>query len=516
MRAMRWVCLPVTALFLVATSGRASPALSRPRTRRAFAEAMVRVASSLRTPEPDEHDRSEPSRPNRDRSTTQPGGTDEPEYVESEGLPRGMTEPEALALLGPPDETLVPGPPHYYDDQPQPEPGEHVLRYGVDGPDRTATLGAVWIDAGGRVRAAYGGKGTPPDPRLITERELRRGICLLDELPREVLPMGATYDPLTMIRIVNQLQRLGKERALAVVGEFCRVHYSPLTPEMLFDRNWEASDRAALHGLMYLLFTLPDRLPNAPEFFVWSWSMENVRDVPLMTSHGGGIGGSVAFSQYQLEQYRQFGRMLTHPLSPPDRPWEVVDELHGTAEWKAATPQIRLGMRVLVANQVLRMVGSVYPLEPNRFGELIPGGPEFEKRWEAAVADLQRLDLRWDPKLCDYRLADGTVRAHPRIAARQVYRTTLSIGGVTVRATIGRWSDYEVTVQTRWSGKSLEHHLDDAAVRAYAGAEGARACALRPPPYGKPDGWAWVGPGAKLRLELTVGDKQRDGPTLHL
>jgi hypothetical protein len=285
---------------------------------------------------------------------------------------------------------------------------------------------------------------------------------------------------------------------------------------MLMDPNWEYSDRAALHGLMYLLFSLPDDRPNDPHFFVWHWSMANVRDVPLMTSSGGGLGGSAAFPEYGLEQYRQFGKMLTRPLFPPDRPWEVVDELRQTEEWRRATPGLRQGMRELAANQVLRMVGSVYPIEPRQYGELIPGGPDFETRWQAAVADLQRLDLRWDPEACDYRPADGSARPHRRIIARHVYGATISTGGVTVRVTLGRWSDSEVTVQTQWSGKSLGHHLDDAALGVYAGVERARACTLRPPPYGKPSSSASAASGASLRLELTVGDKQRDGPTLHL
>ena len=128
----------------------------------------------------------------------------------------GMAEKDVLALLGKPD-----------DIQTDTDPGgvgthiREIWSYGTDGHLTFATLGHVYIDDKGRVQDVYGGRGEPPNPALMPEKELRPLLRLIDKAPS--FRFGNDYDPLLVIQIVNALQPLGKEKALAAIEEYLRV-----------------------------------------------------------------------------------------------------------------------------------------------------------------------------------------------------------------------------------------------------------------------------------------------------
>jgi hypothetical protein len=479
--------LCLTLVLLLCLLGPASPALAkRPQNRQAFAAAMARVVASLQW---------------------QDGLADESVVIDRRA--EGMPESEVLALLGRPDEVVPPGAPRHSDD-PYLEPGERLLRYGTDGPGTLATLGAVSINARGRAGLVFGGKGQPPDPRLVPERELRRLLRLLDRLPTALLPEGGQFDPLALIRIVNALQPLGKERALAVINEYCRVSYAPITPEDFDHPDWGFVQRSSLHGLMSLLFELPAELPA--EFFPWPYSLVLVRDVPLMTTHGGGLAGSVSFGMLHLYHYRQLGRLRARPLSPPARPWEVVDELQSTPAWQEASADQRRAMRCMAANQFLRLLSPVYPVEPDRYGQKVPAGPEFEDRWQDTVRDLKRLRVRWDARRNTYRFSNGAHFGSPRTWPRLTHYWHTSLAGVKVDVTVHRWSTYMVNMSLAWKGKRLPSQAPNSELRVYAGAERSLVGVFRPPPRGTADDYVSVVKGAKLWTELTVGPRHQIGP----
>lgn len=454
-------------------------AAERPKTRQAFSAAMARVVASIRWQEAIDDER-----------------------------PEGMPEAEVLALLGPPDETGLPG--MRRADDAYVESGERLLRYGTDGPGTLATLGAVLINSSGRATRVYGGKGKPPDPRIVSERELRRLMRLLDRLP-DLSSSGRQFDPLNLIQIVNALQPLGKERVLAVINEYCRVRYAPLTPEGFEYHDWGSVNRSSLHGVMYLLFELPAELPADSEFFPWDYSLVLVSGVPLMMWDGGGIGGSVNFGLFHLYHYRKLGTLRSHPLRPPPRPWEAVDALQSNPDWQRAGPGERKRMRELAANQVLRLLSTVHESEPNRYGEKVPSGPEFETRWQETVRELERLKIRWDAKRNTYTFSDGTYHRSAQRRPPRTYKWRTSLNGTRVEVSFHRWSAYMVNVSLAWKGKGLEALPQDSALRVYAGSDRIRVGTFRPPPGGRTDHHVSVTEGAKLWAELSIGDRRKVG-----
>ncbi len=143
----------------------------------------------------------------------------------------GMPVDHVRELLGEPDDIRT----HY-------DPGgistartKEIWCYGTNGHLTFPTLGQVYIDNHDEVQYVYGGrdppehiyfvprpKPDPPNPELIGEEELRELLRTIDRAPH--LMMGPKpYRALDMIQIVNALQPLGKEKALAVIDEYLRV-----------------------------------------------------------------------------------------------------------------------------------------------------------------------------------------------------------------------------------------------------------------------------------------------------
>jgi hypothetical protein len=129
---------------------------------------------------------------------------------------KGMSEAAVLALLGRPDQTTVKEPPA----------GEALMgtrhhetwRYGVMREPAIATLGEVEIDQEHEV-SSIEGQGKPLPEELFTEQQIRN---LIDLLSRVRYDGTMWHNPKPLIRAVNALQPLGKEKALAAIDEYLR------------------------------------------------------------------------------------------------------------------------------------------------------------------------------------------------------------------------------------------------------------------------------------------------------
>ena len=160
-----------------------------------------------------------------------------------------MPQSEVLAILGQPDDV-----------QTQLDTGGIssvqsgiIWCYGTKGHLTFPTLGYVCFDTNGRTHEVFGGRGQPPKSSLFTEDELQNLLRLLDSAPG--LDSG-TFDPLTLIQVVNTLHPLGREKSLAAIGEYLRV-----------SRPWAdfLGPRSGLFLVMRVLFDLPDGMGPCPE-----------------------------------------------------------------------------------------------------------------------------------------------------------------------------------------------------------------------------------------------------------
>jgi hypothetical protein len=246
---------------------------------------------------------------------------------------------------------------------------------------------------------------SPPQSLLADqatpEQEARRILRLIDRLQG----CESRHDPLRVVQVVNALQPLGKEGALAVIDDYLRFSRSPF-----------ASGEGGLLVVVRCLFEVPEPpghfppmglgapYPDPPEDLRRSPRFPVVlyQDIPFVGILGYSLFGAPERLATHLTPYRERGKIRTRPLAPPDNPLEIIDQLVSLPEWPDWDDQPDAG-RWIAREQALRLVDPVYPVERDSFDERLSGDDhDRERQWRAHAAGFAAVNARWDPVLDTY------------------------------------------------------------------------------------------------------------------
>lgn len=326
----------------------------------------------------------------------------------------GMPEAEVVALLGKPDAVST-------EESFEVKRINHaraIWRYGVSGRRKAATLGEICIDDKHQVQY-ISGQGTPPPNGVFTEPELRRLLEALYDLPS--YQSSYRYNPRPVIRAVNLLQPLGKEKALAAVDEFLRV-------------SFDFTDETSREGVFLLLRTLFD-VPTVPTVFndaplksgymppllggadapieklLPRFPIAIEGDIPFLLVEGYNIEGQPEPPESHVAYFRKYGRLRAKPLIPTPKPFDALHAFETSPRWHFKTkkedpfdPDTR--ERILLGNQVLNLLDTVFRVEPDSMGLRISFDAEEQNK--RVVAEASKLAIRWDSKASKYTFLDGT------------------------------------------------------------------------------------------------------------
>jgi hypothetical protein len=230
------------------------------------------------------------------------------------------------------------------------------------------------------------------------------GVTAIQQSPSA--QRGLEFDPRRLIRAVNSLQALGREKALNALWAYDRLARG-LTLE---ERAKYQVDEYRILPIVRLLFersTGPFRLGDgdvaALDSDAWPlFPLALVQDVPFMMVSGYMLAGR---PQRASEHLAQNLGPLRAPLAPRVTPLEAADELIGSAAWKS----LRLGpgnegrKRWQVRRQALRTVGAVFAPRPEETTNDCCVDPT-EPQWRATVARAASSGLMWSPELQDFIL----------------------------------------------------------------------------------------------------------------
>jgi hypothetical protein len=365
----------------------------------------------------------------------------------------GMSEDAVIALVGRPDDVST------EKDWPWRHGGTlKILRYGASGHMKAATLGQICIGKDHRVPDSFGerafsGQGAPPPEGLFTEAELRRLLEALNDLPGL---HGLGYNPRPVIRAVNLLQPLGKKKAMAAIDEYLRVSLD-FTDE---------GQGAAQQGLFLLLRTLfevqtvfPDDEPSTPGYMPPMYRYAAIPDEPkdkkLLPRFPIAIEGDIPFllvEGYDLvdgteppnshvEYFRKFGTLRPKPLEPTARPLEALQAFEKSPRWYFKTQDgvdYDQRERIVLSNQAMRLLETVYQVEPDSSQMLIGFGSE--DRNKQILLQASKLAIRWDAKESKYMFLDGTSLQPPDPYRYSVHFWTPKIAGLKIEFTMKRKS----------------------------------------------------------------------------
>lgn len=315
----------------------------------------------------------------------------------------GMLEAEVLALLGPPDDILTKrdlGGVYIAD-------MKEIWRYGTSGHKTVATLGQVYVNTTGRVQAVFG-KGLPPKDDLFEERHLR---SLLEALGQAPACNGKDYNPRPLVRIVNLLQPLGKEKALAVIEEYLRVT-SDWPPDregmfLVLRTLFKVSENPGYMPSMGMGASDPPAPANPQLLPRFPISIEG--DIPFLVVHGYSLEGVPEDPQSHVEYFRKYGKIRARPLVPTTKPFAAIEEFASSPRWPFPDSNSPRGAKrgyLFLGEQVLRLMDSVYRVEPDALGRFLPYGDDAGQK--RIVGEVSNLKIRWNATTAKYTLLDGT------------------------------------------------------------------------------------------------------------
>jgi hypothetical protein len=208
--------------------------------------------------------------------------------------------------------------------------GEFRVRFQLDQLSRP--IGAskpfqIGLCLGTKVFTLFVWKNTVPIlPQTVGAIEIP-GSPALDETLRLIngvpSPIGWDYDPVALIRAVNHLHALGKDKSIKALREFVRLAnvYGDSKRDAA---NIDTSDQQCLHLLIPLLFeTIGKGRPHGTEFYI---SVEG--DIPFHNVRFGGSSGPRESTGYLVDWAEQNCRIRSKPLKPTNDPLSAVDALY--------------------------------------------------------------------------------------------------------------------------------------------------------------------------------------------
>lgn len=243
-------------------------------------------------------------------------------------------------------------------------------------------------------------------------------------LGHSIAPHRIRIDPLTLIRAVNGFHAMGKEATLAAMARFAR-------------RTQDAGDdkQQSLFLVLRCLFEVPDPPGSMPPLGVGSsmppephdprlvprFPLVLIEDIPLNLVDGYLFTGVLPSPLGHIAYFREHGRLRARPLAPPSRPLDVMARLEASPQWLWERPYrtderrpfvrdgvVRMEARwleegmILLREQLLRLVASVYPVKTDKDGSLLQYRDDADEIWRKAVQEVGRMRLRWDPDRNDY------------------------------------------------------------------------------------------------------------------
>ena len=329
--------------------------------------------------------------------------TDRTEFYEAlNQVKEDMSQAEVKKILGEPDDIW-----QYH------EMGELVAdsmwAYGSEGHLGFPTLGRVYfMDE----KVWFHGPNEDPFEQLVPEEQLRRTLRLLgDRRPRSL-----THDPLWVVRCVNALVAMGKDKAIFCIEQYLRV-VSP---------TWDAD--SDLFWVMRALFEVPDPpgymqvpaigaiSPTPPGDLTVTprFPIVIVYEIPFNVLTGVQLGGSPEQPLWALRGYYSKWPLRKKPLVLPDDPFPSMTKLRSSPQWpwssqeeeqsnsRYTVPYDENGGFVL--DQVLMLVRHTYQPFDRRLHFYV-NGLDFEKYH----SEFLKLGVRWDPSAQDYVRTDAIV-----------------------------------------------------------------------------------------------------------
>lgn len=224
------------------------------------------------------------------------------------------------------------------------------------------------------------------------------------------------FNPVMLIRAVNHLHALGKDKALAELREFLKIARDSHNAER-DAKNIDTSDHQCVFLIVRLLFepaepgeSLPRMMigamipsPEEQDQALWPLFPLVVKDdIPFMLIEGVNLAGHAEPPHRHVAWAEKHGKLRARPLRPGDDPLAAVDKLMALPQTGRLFGEKDRGV---LRRQGWQMIDHLAQ-KPNGARDFLPQrGYDAKADWEEHKRAAAGLKIQWDEKRQTYAVS---------------------------------------------------------------------------------------------------------------
>jgi hypothetical protein len=218
------------------------------------------------------------------------------------------------------------------------------------------------------------------------------------------------FNPAALVRAVNHLQALGKDRAIAELRAFLKIARACQFVER-DPANIDTSDRDCVFLIVRLLFEPADpkgqrpwlrvgRMlpsPAAEDKALWPlFPLALQDDIPFIVMDFIDSGWVAKDPGIHVDWAEKHGKLRARPLRPADDPLRAAEDLGAQPPAKKLLGEPKSHLGGMLRRQGYNMVKSIVKLQPGSFEFYPCPNYDADADWKELRKNAAKLSIRWD------------------------------------------------------------------------------------------------------------------------
>jgi hypothetical protein len=217
------------------------------------------------------------------------------------------------------------------------------------------------------------------------------------------------FNPAKLVRAVNHLMPMGKEKAIRELWEFLKVARDTVNETVRHDEDIDTSDRTCVFLIVRLLFecaepkdalpaiaTIPfTPTPEDKDRKLWPLYPVHLQDdVPFFMVWGGALGGCPDQPERHIDWAEKHGRIRRKPLRPIDNPMEAASRLMALPQTSRLYWDSPPYYGVIPLRQAWNIIEDADPKLPKP-RPVRRANTWDEPDWDACIKGAAKLTIHW-------------------------------------------------------------------------------------------------------------------------